>query len=325
MVVRVGIIGFRNHAYRLYTLIQNHPDAQISKIYHPTKTFNLNECTNDFSDLYDSDVIIIASPNFTHFEYIKKLISNFSGYIFCEKPPVTSNSELIFLKNLPTIHKQKIFFNFNYRFSKLSTILKENLNSEKLGKISHINVISTKGIAFNDDYPNSWRADGTNNLHNILDTVSIHYLDLLFYNLGKITSINYSPELISQCGTSFDTCHISLTFENGITASIYNSYASPYVNEITFVGTNGIITIRNNQFTLSSPRDTFDKNNLFSTPPISEKFSLLLEDDYHQSLEKSINYFISIVKKQSTFAQKFFDTSITSNQTILNLHNMDNG
>ena len=86
-----------------------------------------------------------------------------------------------------------------------------------------------------------------------MDTVSIHYLDLLFYNLGKITSINYSPELISQRGTSFDTCHISLTFENGITASIYNSYASPYVNELTFIGTNGIITIRNNQFTILSP------------------------------------------------------------------------
>jgi len=324
MVVKVGIIGFRNHAYRLYTLIQNHPDAEISKIYHPTKTFNQNECTNDFSDLYSCDVIIIASPNSTHFEYIKKLIPNFLGYIFCEKPPVTSNSELTFLKNLSTIQKQKIFFNFNYRFSKLSKILKENINSEKLGKISHINIVSAKGLAFNDDYPNSWRADGTKNLHNILDTVSIHYLDLLFYNLGKIIAINYSPELISKRGTSFDTCHISLAFENGVTASIYNSYASPYVNELTFIGTNGVITIRNNQVTTLSPRDTFDENNLFSTPPISEKSSLLLEEDYHQSLEKSVNYFISIVKEQSIFKQEFFDTSITSNQIILDLHNTNN-
>ena len=41
-----------------------------------------------------------------------------------------------------------------------------------------MNIISTHGLAFKKGYEESWRADGKNNLHNILDTVSIHYLDL---------------------------------------------------------------------------------------------------------------------------------------------------
>lgn len=320
MVVKVGIIGFRNHAARLYNLVQNCTESKIYKIFHPSKNFDLPECTNNFSDLYDCDAIIIASPNQSHFEYIEKLISEFSGYIFCEKPPVTTQSQLSFLKNIPNIQKEKIFFNFNYRFSNMNLLIKEYCHSENFGQISHINIISTKGLAYKNDYLNSWRADGNTNLHNILDTVSIHYLDLLFYNFGKIKSINYVPVNISKRGTSYDACHLVLEFQNGLTASIFNSYSSPYVNELLFVGTNGYMTIRNNELILFSPRDSYNENNFFKTPPIYDQTHLSMEEDYEISLRRSIDYFISIVKNNSIFELKLFETSIHSNQIILNLH-----
>ena len=41
--------------------------------------------------------------------------------------------------------------------------------SMELEKIIQINIISTHGLAFKKEYKNSWRSDGKNNLHNILD------------------------------------------------------------------------------------------------------------------------------------------------------------
>ena len=85
-------------------------------IFHPEKLIDDKRSTNVLSELYDDNSIIIASPNRTHFEYIKKLISGFEGYIFCEKPPITSLVELKELKNLSEKEKSRIFFNFNFRF-----------------------------------------------------------------------------------------------------------------------------------------------------------------------------------------------------------------
>ena len=98
--MKLGIIGYRNHALRLRSIIEKKPNCRIDFIYHPTKKINNSKFTNDFSKLLSCDAIIIASPNSTHYAYIKKLVKNYTGYIFCEKPPVTSKSELRNLRNL---------------------------------------------------------------------------------------------------------------------------------------------------------------------------------------------------------------------------------
>ena len=66
--------------------------------------------SNNFSDILDSDAVIIASPNHTHFNYIEQLLKGFSGYIFSEKPPVTSGKELAKLNSKSSNDKARIFF-----------------------------------------------------------------------------------------------------------------------------------------------------------------------------------------------------------------------
>ena len=94
LVLNLGIIGYRNHAGKLISFLEKNSECEINYIYHPTKSLD-DRFTNNFSNLYDCDAVIIASPNKTHYEYIEKLTKNFNGYIFCEKPPVTNNEELI--------------------------------------------------------------------------------------------------------------------------------------------------------------------------------------------------------------------------------------
>ena len=321
MVTKIGVIGYSNHAARLRILLEDRKDCQINYIFHPTKFIDDNRSTNELSDLYNSDAIIIASPNRTHYEYIKKLVSNYDGYIFCEKPPVTSLNDLNELERLPRKDKSRIFFNFNFRFSELSNYLKKQLKTKQLGKVTYINIISTQGLAFKKEYLDSWRADGKRNLHNILETVMIHYLDLLNYHLGKSSKTIYMPHLISEHGDSFDTGYLLLKYPNGITASIFNSYASPYINEISIIGTNGFFTIRENQLKIYSPRDTFDSKGFFVQPPVILEKSFSLDDDYQNSLKKSLDYFLLHVQEKKDFDLKHFNSSLATNFLILELKN----
>ena len=50
--------------------------------------------------------------------------------------------------------------------------------------IISINFIVSHGLAFKEEYIKSWRSDGQKNLHNILDTLTIHYLDLSNFFFG---------------------------------------------------------------------------------------------------------------------------------------------
>jgi len=319
LVINIGIIGYRNHAQRLIRLIDEHSECSLKQIYHPTKKLDDSRITNDFSQLSKCDAIIISSPNSTHFDYLKKLES-FNGYILCEKPPAVSLDEVKKLEKFNESKKRKIFFNFNLRFSRLYEVLSKYTKSESLGDLVHIEIISSQGLAFKKEYVNSWRADGRKNKFNLLDTLSIHYLDLIHYVLGNSKNQIYFPNLISNNGTSYDTGHLILEYEK-FNVSIINSYATPLINQISIIGTNGYISIKNNHLEILSPRDTFDEKNLFKTPPtiLSETFNT--QEDYNTSLKNSLNYFLSVILEKKEFPISLFDQSLKTNHQIINLRN----
>ena len=318
--MKLGIIGYRNHALRLRSIIEKKPNCRIDFIYHPTKKIEDNRSTNNFSDLLDCDAIFISSPNATHFSYIRRL-RNFKGYIFCEKPPATSRNQLNYIEKLPLEKKRKLFFNFNYRFSKISKNLESQLNSTKIGKIIQINIITTQGLAFKKIYSNSWRADGRKNLHNLLDTVAIHFLDMVALYLGAHDKINYLADNFSGNGSSYDTSHLLIKFKKGPIVSIFNSYASSYINEIMVVGTNGYFACRDDKLIIRSPRNTFNSEGLFISPPIKNKKKFSMQEDYNNSLINSIDYFLHFVRNKDKIPINLFQTSISTNRIIINLKN----
>lgn len=319
MVLKFGIIGYRNHAARLISLLDERDDCDLSFIYHPSKKLRDNRFTNDISNLLNCDSIFISSPNHTHYDYLEYFFKNYEGYLFCEKPPVTNVNHIRILEQLSIEKKEKTYFNFNYRFSEVSKAINNLSTSEDMGRISHIDVISTHGLSFKKEYARSWRADNTENLHNILETVSIHFLDMLVFHFGKIKNISYFPNNISGVGKSFDTCLLTLEFKNGLTSSIFNSYASPYLEEIRITGTNGYSTIRDQQLSIFSPRDTFNSEGFFIHPPLKHKERLSFQESYQSSLINSLDYFIHHVNSNQRINTKQFSSSIESTQLILNL------
>ena len=82
MAIKLGIIGYRNHAAKLLSILENKPGITINTIFHPDKKIDDPRFSNNFNNILDSDAVIIASPNHTHFEYIKKFINNWFKFCF---------------------------------------------------------------------------------------------------------------------------------------------------------------------------------------------------------------------------------------------------
>ena len=156
-------------------------------------------------------------------------------------------------------------------------------------------------------------------MHNIIENSSIHWIDLMIFNFGKTTKASYLPRLISNNGTSYDTNSVNLQFENGVVASIFTSYATPLIENIVIVGTNGFIVIKDNKMEIFYPRDTFDKNGLFTKPKNQQGIEFNFQSNGKDSLKKSVNYFLEHIKKSEGFDISYFNMCVTSNKLVLDL------
>ena len=105
--------------------------------------------------------------------------------------------------------------------------------------------------------------------------------------------------------------------------SIINSYATPFFGELLIMGTNGYITIKNEILEVRTPRDTFDKNNFFITPPIffTKKFNM--QNDYNSSLKNSFDFFILHVINKKDFDISLCQTSLKTTQSVLKLRSKE--
>ena len=59
MVVKLGIIGYKNHAKRLISILDNKKGCSLEFIYHPTKKIKDVRGTNEISELLSCDGILI--------------------------------------------------------------------------------------------------------------------------------------------------------------------------------------------------------------------------------------------------------------------------
>ena len=321
---KIGFIGYRKHAKRLLNIVEENQDFFVSHIFHPTKNIDDKRITNNLEDLYECDGIVIASPNKTHFKYLKEIIQNSDCIIYCEKPPVTTSEGIKYLEELTPENKERIFFGFNLRYSKFDDILKKFSNSDELGKIIQINIVTSQGLAFKESYISDWSSDGSQNLHNVIENNSIHWIDLLIFNFGKVLKTNYYPRLVSGNGTSYDTNSINLLFENGMVASIFNSYATPLLENIVIIGTNGFIIIKDQKVEIFSPRDTFDENGFFSKPRIKQEIQFDFQSNGSDSLKKAMFYFLQNLKKSKKFDIDYFDRCVYTNKLILEIERDEN-
>lgn len=311
-MLKIGFVGFGSHAGRLGKCLSKSLVSHEIVSYHPTKQDA--QITNNFDDICGCDVVFVTSPNDTHFEYIKQLLKKTKTKIFCEKPPCVSTFELDELLRLNPESKGRIFFNFNYRYSDLCRLIKSSIANKSIGSIINITGVLSHGLAFKEGYPSSWRGEYPINKSVVLETSLIHLVDLCNYVLGGSLEIRFSSGKSFKHG--LDSFSIGLQAQNKINISLTGSYAAPYCFSLQVLGTNGLIEANHTSLILKKPRDTFNEEGFFITPPecINEVYSFEL--DYQNSLQSAVNYFISHAISGESFSIVDFDISLGTTKLV---------
>jgi len=321
--MRLLLIGYKNHSLRILNLLKEFPSVREIRVYHPDrkkleasgvdKVSPKVSLTDDLNT--SAEAALITSPSATHADYIRRLQER-TPYLFCEKPPAATADEVGYLKSLPAAIKKSLYFNFNYRFTELGVYLKEGLSSGKIGRPLNFHFTSTNGIAFKEAFQKDWRAKSRDNLAGIFGNVGIHYIDFCQWLLGRPREMRVEKSSHGAWETP-DSASIFMRFADGVTASIFISYATPFKNSGEVLCDDGYLVLDNGRLDVYTPRESFDASGRFTTPPKKEiaKYPSSLEY-YNASLQKSVAYFIDVVGKKGSFPAENFDLSLASNALI---------
>lgn len=315
--VRVGAIGHRNHAARVLELVERSGIAEVAHVFDARRRADHPRATERFEDLLGCDAVLVLSPNATHFEYLARL-GGYGGYVFCEKPPVSSAEELDALERLG-LDPGRTFFDFNLRFSKLAKAIDRVKRDGAFGELVAASAIVTHGLAFKPSYASSWRAVAELHRNGVAETAAIHWLDLFTTLFGEPTSCAYWPGRLSGVGTATDSCRVVLGFASGATANVVASYASPRRTEAQLVGTNGVVRLRDGLLEVLSPRDTFDLSGRFADPPVVHAEPCDGDALYDDSLATSVATFLDACAAKTPFPKHAFDSALASNRLIFSL------
>lgn len=308
-LINVGIIGSGSQSEKIYKICK--AKKFINKItrFHYKQKKNY---INNFNELLTNECIILASPTYTFFEYLTKL-QNYKGYIFLEKP---GGSSLLQLDKIYKKFKNKnIYINYNFEFSTLVKQLNKIINYKRFGKIIKVDINSTNGLVHKKKYKN-WRFV-KKYCSGIEETNMVHFVKLSNKLFGKIDKI-LKTKIKSNKTHNVISSNYLIKTKKKIIVNIFTSYDTPYYFNLNVILQNAIIKYNGNTLTVNFPRDFFDNNNRFKTPPIVKKFSINFEEDWKLSLKKSVEFFLQKVKNKVKFRKKVFKESIDIGKIIFN-------
>ncbi len=324
--MRVALIGYRRHSARILGLLASFDQVAQVAVFHPdpAKLVQVDLAsihpsarpTSDVDDVRSHDAVLIASPTETHVPYIDELIEDVP-YLFCEKPPAATDAEVQRLGAFETSKKRRLHFNFNYRFSALGKQAREAIDSGRLGRPLHFDFASAHGLAFKPGFKDDWRAKPLGPLSGIFGNVGVHYVDLCLWLLGDLEEVKLSQSTSSSETRIADSASAFLRFRNGATASIFTSYAAPFVNQARLVFNDGFLTLDDGRVRLFTPRETFDSTGLFATPPATDLRDGTSREFFDESLRESLSYFLNVASSGGSFNERDFDLSVRSNAVVL--------
>jgi len=131
-----------------------HWGSILKKYLEEDKGFNLKYACDSKSDLdkvfKDPDIraIVIATPNETHADLVLRAL-NHNKHVFCEKPLTLDYSQAQKIKEVAKKKNRMVITDYIYTFSKGLKEAQWLVNSEKLGKLEGIELISRQLGKFN--------------------------------------------------------------------------------------------------------------------------------------------------------------------------------
>jgi predicted dehydrogenase len=320
--MKVGLVGYKNHAFRLLQVLTRQPKINRIFVYHPdaekiaSVTQKLSQidaritCTSDIRNIEACQATIIASPPETHLFYIE-LLAPTKQYLLCEKPPISSKLDLPKLLNIIDSMNGKLAFHFNQRFGSFFLELNARIEDKSLGRLVSLRFENSHGLAFEDKFQ-GWR--NSNDNLGIWGNLAIHYVDMSCAVGGAPRAVSSRGYRHSAKSKKYDTLFANLQFAD-FEASIFCSYAAPCISQMRAVFEDGILDFTNGHLTIASPRRSFDKDGRF-VPPQTRTISRVesMAQYLNECFEKSVASFIGDSSSEKVFSNT--QSSIISTRVI---------
>jgi len=305
--LKICLIGDGIHSKRIQKIL-NKKKLKF-EIFKPKNKKNYNK--QNLDNFRRFNAIFIVSPDYTHYSYIEKLHK--FGYLFCEKPPCTTKEQLLLLKK---IKSRKIYYNYNYRFSKLYETLK-NRNKFNLGKLLYGNIINGHALGLKKEYKKNWRSKKIYSKKGILEVVSVHFVDMI-NNIFKIRNFEVLKlHNASSYGDSYDNSILTLITKNNSTINIFNSWTSELIRKKIFIFENGSIEENENCLIVKGPALNLDKNNFTKPAKVLKKIDYKYKKNIDDTLTKSVDYFLEKSSKGKYFDKNKISMSLVSNSYVI--------
>ena len=212
-IIKIGLLGLGNmgksHLRNLSILKQVEIcfiyDTDINLCKELSAKYNVKISTKLEDDLQNIDGVIIVTPSFTHFEYIKQ-VSKYVKNIFIEKPltnTLQSTQDVVLLAKEKNLNIQVGFIErYNSALISLNKIIKNSKNIINID-FSRTNKISSR----------------ITDVDVIIDLM-IHDIDLALYLNGKVKNI-YAHGYIKN--NVIEYARAIITHENGSFSNIVSS------------------------------------------------------------------------------------------------------
>jgi UDP-N-acetyl-2-amino-2-deoxyglucuronate dehydrogenase len=190
----IGVSGFiaKRHLYAIKRLKHNllisfdkSDSVGILDKYFPNCLF-----FNNFSNFKKKiislkkkiDYLVILTPNYTHFFYIKFALSNGLNVI-CEKPLVLTINHLNKIELLKKKYERKVYTILQIRNLSIINKLKKKISSTKKFFQVKVKYITPRGKW----YQNTWKGNESKS-GGILFNIGIHLIDVLAYLFEEVKS-----------------------------------------------------------------------------------------------------------------------------------------
>jgi len=308
-MVNMGIIGCGNISKTHAWCISQNPHARLAGLCDvlPGRAEALAaeytcRAVTDYHDLLADDSIdgvSIALPHYLHAEVFEAALKS-GKHCLCEKPLATTPADL---HRMMSVAEQSSCLSgtlFQHRFTDKNRAVAAFIKSGGVGSLVRAELVfeclRTPEYYRSEVWRGSWRTEGGS----LLINQAIHYIDLVSRFFGRPSTVQgtVGQEFIDGIETE-DTAEALLSYQNGAEVKItaLNRPGKLWNHKIVFTGSDGMLTIENDEIRMDSAERQRDIEALVhSTPDLVRADSIPGKSCYGNAHELAFTDFIAAIQ-----------------------------
>lgn len=173
-------------------IAERRPDWPAPHHYHPDRL-------GEMFDVERPDALIVTTPDYTHARYVTEALDR-GVDVICEKPMTTSvqgieeivrSARAAASGATPDGRAANLVVTFNYRYSPRNSIIKDIVQSGRIGKVTSVHFEWCLDTVHGADYFRRWHRSKANS-GGLLVHKSTHHFDLVNWWLGDVPETVYA-------------------------------------------------------------------------------------------------------------------------------------